>query len=160
MRIRLFYIFILCCLVTGCNNDPMSRMPNFPMLLPDNGGLLYTDNLSRDSSIMFVHFDPDCKGCQEEAALIKEKKEVFKNVRIYFLSVKEWKDIRFFREYFKLGEHSNIRFGRDIDTALVRHFKTPITPLIALYNRSRELKAVIEGNSDLSKLMDTIEEIQ
>lgn len=156
----MLYVFSCLILMSCGTTDPMARMPNFPMSLPDNGGLIFTDNLSKDSSTMFVHFDPDCKGCQEEAALIKEKAEDFESVRIYFLSVKEWDDIQYFRDHFKLGEHSNIRFGRDIDTTLARHFKTATTPMIALYDRHKELKAVIEGNSDLTRLMSTLKEIQ
>jgi 5S rRNA maturation endonuclease (ribonuclease M5) len=158
--IRLYVLFIAGLVLMGCGTpDPMARMPKFPMILPDNGGLVFTDNLSKDFATMFVYFDPDCKGCQDEAALIKQKMEEFKHVQIFFLSTASWEDISYFRDYFHLEEHDNVFFGRDIDTFLVKHFDSYTTPLVALYDQHKNLKAIIEGKSDLTKLLETIEEI-
>lgn len=158
--LRITLLLYLLTTLLSCTGDPLAKMPDFKMVLPDNGGIVFTETLPGTGPVMFVHFDPDCKGCQEEAALIKEKIDDFSKTRIYFLSLTNWDDIRYFRDYFKLNEHDNVFFGRDTDTTLARHFKTATTPLIALYDKNKNLRAVIEGSSDLKKLMTTIKEIQ
>lgn len=160
MKPKITLLLFLLATLFSCMGDPLAKMPNFKMVLPDNGGIVFTESLANTAPVMFVHFSPDCKGCQEEAALIKEKISDFSKTRIYFLSIAGWDDIQYFRDYFKLNEHDNVFFGRDSDTVLARHFETVTTPLIALYDRHKNLKAIIEGSSDLERLLNTVKEIQ
>src|SRR5690606_26678881 len=132
-------------LLAGCATDPQEILPDFRIMLPDGGRILHTKNIVGEGPVMLIHFDSDCRECQEEAEALKAQRKALSHVEMYYLSVQEFEDILLFQDYFDLGEYANIHFGRDVDTTMAKHFKTPTTPLIALYDQHRQLRAVFEG---------------
>ncbi len=108
---------------------------------------------------MIVHFDSDCKGCQDEAEAIVKNLNQFGDIRIVFSSIQEYAKIDLFDQYFNLSKYSNITIGQDYASTIPTHFQTYTTPLIALIDRNQHVRSVIVGEIEMWKLKKFINEI-
>lgn len=146
--------------LTGCKQDPLAQLPAFDILLADSTTVLNTGDLPEGNVSIFIHFDSDCKGCQEETTSLLQQMDKLKDVKIYFLTVQHFERLRVFRDHFKLANYPNIVVGQDPELFFPRHFHSGVTPLLALYDKRHYLRAVYEGKADMEDLMTRIKEIQ
>lgn len=108
---------------------------------------------------LLIHFDADCKGCQDEAQMIVDHLDELGDVKIAFASVQERDKINLFDKYFHLSEHPNIIVGQDQTESIPVHFKTFATPLIALIDKQGRVRKVITGEPQKDELIELINEI-
>lgn len=109
---------------------------------------------------MIVHFNSDCKGCQDEAEGIIKNLNQFGDIRIVFSSIQEYAKIDLFDKYFNLSKYSNITIGQDYTSTIPTHFQTYTTPLIALIDKNQQIRSVIVGEIEMWELKKFINEIK
>lgn len=108
---------------------------------------------------MVVHFDADCKGCQDEAEAIVKNIGQFGDIRIVFASLQKFDKIDLFDRYFKLSQNKNIVVGQDYNSTIPTHFKTYTTPMIVLTDKASTVRKVIVGEIEMWRLKKFINEI-
>jgi hypothetical protein len=155
-------ILAILCLVKlcACKTDPLASMPSFSYRMADSVSIAYSKDIPDDKPIVLIHFEADCTDCQRTTDSLLQNMEQLKNTRFYFLSTERFSQVTLFRKYYKLDQYSNITVGQDFAHFLPTHFKTPVTPYIALYNSNKDLVGMYKGKPNISILVAAIKAIQ
>lgn len=156
---RLLYILFVFFLI-GCDRDQREKMPDFRIMTANSQQVIQTGNIPEGRATMLIHFDSQCKDCQNEAEAIIDNMNHLEEVDIYFVSLEDNAHINLFHEYYKFDNYPNVTVGSDMDTAMVKHFQSRSTPLLALYDKNKKIKAVFEGKADMRKLLQLVDEIK
>lgn len=143
--------------LTGCT-DTLGELPDFNIKKSDQTEVNITKHLNGKPA-MLIHFDADCKGCQDEAKGIVKNLNQFGDINIVFASHQDFEKINIFDQYFKLSDHKNILVGQDYTNTIPTHFQTYTTPLIALIDRNQQVRKVITGEIDMPELIGLLNEI-
>ncbi|QRY55561.1 hypothetical protein [Sphingobacterium siyangense] len=157
---RKFTLISLITFAIGCQKDTRETIPEFNVLKTESNTIFNTKDLGNGMVTILIHFDPSCKDCQEEAEDIIKHKDKLARTRIFYLSVEDTSKINLFRDFFHFSDYQNITFGRDIDTAMAKHFRTGVTPLLAVYDKDNRLQVVFEGKANMSELLGIIQKIE
>lgn len=144
-------------LTTSCTAT-LGELPDFKIKKSDHTEVSVTQYI-KGKPAMIIHFDADCKGCQDEAEAIVNNLDRIGGVQIVFTSLQGFDKIDLFDEYFKLSENKNIIVGQDYDSTIPTHFNTYTTPLIALVDDDRHVRKVILGQIEIGELTEFINEI-
>ncbi|MGJ1285089.1 peroxiredoxin family protein [Sphingobacterium spiritivorum] len=150
--------FVLILLTSGCT-DTLGELPDFK-LKKSVQSEVSVSKIIQDKPAMIVHFDADCKGCQDEAEGIVKNLSRFGDINIVFASLQGFDKIDLFDEYFHLSEHKNIIVGQDYSNAIPTHFKTYTTPLIVLIDDNSHIRKVITGEIEMPELIQLLNEIR
>ena len=150
--------FILVILTPGCK-ETENKFPDVKLRMTDQSEILLSDHLHGKPG-MVVHFDADCKSCQDEADSIVTNIDKFGDIRIVFASLQQFDKIDLFDRYFKLSDHKNIVVGQDYNNTIPTHFKTYTTPMTVLTDENNEVRKVIVGEIEMWRLKKFINEIQ
>ncbi|WP_299568445.1 thioredoxin-like domain-containing protein [uncultured Pedobacter sp.] len=151
---------VLMMLLMQCSpKDPLATMPNFTIVFADST-IGSTAQLEHGKPYLLIHFDASCKGCQEETDTLIKYMDKMNNVNLLFLTVQDLESVRLYQRYFKLERFKNVTVAFDRDSSLAKHFGTATTPLLAIYDRNKNLRGVFEGQADMQKLLATVKEIQ
>ncbi|RWU08148.1 peroxiredoxin family protein [Pedobacter chitinilyticus] len=142
----------------SCREDRLARMPNFNLMLSDSS-TISTSQLPRDVPYLFVLFDADCLGCQQETDTLLLHIDKLRRTNIVFLTIHGLKSVDIFRRHYHMERYPNIMLAYDYQMYFPRHFHSATTPLLAIYDRDRNLRGVFEGQANTTKLLGTIEEI-
>lgn len=154
---NIFFSAILLIGMSSCT-DTLGELPDFNIKKSDQTEVNITNHLNGKPA-MLVHFDADCKGCQDEAAGIVKNLNQFGDINIVFASLQDFDKINIFDQYFKLSEHKNILVGQDYTNTIPTHFQTYTTPLIALIDRNQQVRKVITGEIEMPELIALLNEI-
>lgn len=154
----LFFSAILLIGMSSCT-DTLGELPDFNIKKSDQTEVNIAKHLNGKPA-MIVHFDADCKGCQDEAEGIVKNLNQFGDINIVFASLQDFDKINIFDQYFKLSEHKNILVGQDYASTIPTHFQTYTTPLIALIDRNQHVRSVIVGEIEMWELKKLINEIK
>ncbi|MBX2948035.1 MAG: redoxin domain-containing protein [Crocinitomicaceae bacterium] len=149
--------FILVLLTSGCT-DTLGELPDFKLKKTDQSEVSVS-KIIQDKPAMIVHFDADCKGCQDEAEAIVKNIGQFGDIRIVFASLQKFDKIDLFDRYFKLSQNKNIVVGQDYNNTIPTHFKTYTTPMIVLTDKTSTVRKVIVGEIEMWRLKKFINEI-
>lgn len=140
----------------GCGASKTGDMPDFNILLDDSTTILNTQSIPSGQPIILLFFSPDCEHCQEETkALIKEYDAV-KNYKIYFITIEPFRDMRYFKEYFHLGNYSNITVGRDYTFAMPKYYQLNTTPFMVIYNKEKRLQVIVKGTPTVEEIVKLV----
>jgi thiol-disulfide isomerase/thioredoxin len=132
--------------------SPPPVINDVPMLSINgtDGSSVYLPDVKENSVLIF--FSPDCDHCQNEAKQISDRKQIFKNYEVYFISAEPMDSISKFAIDYNLLQ-SNFHFAQ-ADPLLV--YKTvgdmPSIPVIHIYNNKRLVKK-LEGEVRLEEIM-------
>lgn len=149
--------FISVLLTAGCK-DTDNEFPDVKLKMADQSEILLSDHLQGKPG-MIIHFDADCKGCQDEAESIVKNINQFRDIRIVFASLQQFDKIDLFDRYFKLSQNKNIVVGQDYNSTIPTHFKTYTTPMIVLTDKTSTVRKVIVGEIEMWRLKKFINEI-
>lgn len=158
MVLRTFIFIFLLSSLTSCKND-LGEMPELNLTQTDHSETKVSDYINGKTSLI-IHFDADCKTCQEEAQEIVDNIDKLNDVKIVFVSTQTFDKIALFDEYFKLSEQPNIIVGKDDNDVMQSHFKLYSTPLIALIDKDRDVRKVISSQIKAPELIELINEIK
>ncbi|MBX2942698.1 MAG: redoxin domain-containing protein [Cyclobacteriaceae bacterium] len=139
--------------------DTLGELPDFK--IKKNDQVVEDVNaFIKDKPAMIVHFDADCKGCQDEAEGIVKNLQKFGDIKIVFASLQGFDKIDLFDDYFRLSAHPNITVGQDYLNTIPNRFDTYTTPLIALIDENSHIRKVITGEIEMPELIQLLNEIR
>ena len=148
------------CFGSGCKSDPMARMPEFDFRMSDSTTIMNTRNIPDDSPVVMIHFEADCSDCQKTTDSLIQRMDSYKNIRFYFLTMEPFNKVTMFRKYYHLDRYSNVTIGQDYNQIGYSFYKMRGTPLIALYNRNKNLVGIFQGKPVMAKLIQAIKDLQ
>lgn len=151
-------ICITAILLSACKKDPRIEMPSIRLLLADSSTYINTTSISKDQRTMLVHFESECLGCQKETAAILKNIEVFRDIRLVFITTQNMKELKIFSNYYKFNKYPNIIAGLDYESTFPKHFDTHLTPYVAIYNKKQKLEGIIEGGGDINRIINKIKD--
>lgn len=157
MIARISFRLIVMLTAQSCTTT-LGDLPDFRIVKSDSKEISLPKYM-RGKTLLLIHFDVDCKGCQDEAQMIVDHLDELGDVNIAFASIQEPERIDLFDEYFHLSEHPNIIVGQDKTESIPTHFKTYSTPLIALIDKQGRVRKVIAGEPEKDELVELINEI-
>ena len=143
----------------ACKQDPLTKFPDFTFRLPDSTATVSSQDIPSGMPIVLFIFKSTCEGCQETTDSLLKNIYAVRNVRFYFLSREALSDVILFRDHFKMASYPNIVVGQDYDKSLSLFFKNPHTPIIAIYNSSKELQGIYDRQPYVSELISKIQAI-
>jgi thiol-disulfide isomerase/thioredoxin len=129
-------------------------IPSITLQLTDSTTWLKTDDIPNGKPFIVMGFSPWCIHCQALTVDIKQHRNEFKDIPIYYITPDRFKNMRTFYKFYKLSEFPNIKMGRDSANTFFKFFNAKSTPLIAIYDAKKRLKRVITGQPkalDLAK---------
>ncbi len=135
---------------------PYQKFPTYPpakLLLPDSTSFYTKDKLPKKTSVLLVLFDPHCEHCQQEADILSQNIEKFKEAHIVMASLAPIYQIKEFKEKYKLGGHKNIVFAQDTQYFLPTFYKLHNFPFHAFYDKKGRLISVFQGSMTLEKIL-------
>ncbi|QEH40623.1 redoxin domain-containing protein [Chitinophaga sp. XS-30] len=156
-RILIVSVIIL---ATACNNDPIAKLPEFEILLEDSTTIFNSKNIPNGIPVLLIQFSADCKECQEETSEILANIDFFKNTNIYFITYEPFERMKVFISHYKLNNYHNVTVGYDYSKFLPAHFKMHSTPLVAVYDKRKNLKVLYQGKTTIEKLKKSVSSYQ
>lgn len=157
MTLRTFISLVLTVFIINCQKES-EKLPEFRVRKTDQT-VINVSEYTKGKTSLVIHFNADCKTCQDEAQMIVDHLDKLGDVRIIFVSAQDCDKIELFDDYFNLSEHENIMVGQDYKDAMQSHFKIYTTPLIALSDKRGNLRKVMVGEVGPGKLLEFINEI-
>ena len=141
---------------SGCRQNARPAMPAFDILLADSSTMLSSKAIPEGNPVVLVYFSPDCEHCQHETANILRKMDSLKDVRFYFITTDPFERLRVFRQYYHLSKYRNVVLGEDYRFSFFNKLKPAGTPITFIYDRSKRLKAVISGETEIGKIISLL----
>ncbi|MCR4032992.1 MULTISPECIES: peroxiredoxin family protein [Flavobacterium] len=112
-----------------------------------NGKDFTNDNLKKSTPVIFIYFNTECGFCNEEAEMISQNINKFKDFQIVFISLEEIELIKKFAVFHKLNNYDNLYFLRDSKATFATTFDVNALPCIVLYNKNQKLIEKIKGQT-------------
>lgn len=122
-------------------------LPSFDLFLADSTTHFNTGNIPSGKPVIVIGFQPWCTHCQAETRDIIQHIEMFKDIRIYYVTNYPYSQMKIFYDYFKLFQYPNIIMGQDSTNTFLRYFHAPGVPYIAIFDAKKRLK---EANGQIS----------
>ena len=155
----LFLVFVLTVIgvyyVNFSENTVAVELPpvnDLPMLniKKTDGDIVMLHDVQGKTVLIF--FNPDCDHCQNEARQISERKQIFRDYAVYFISVDSMQNIMKFADEHKLKE-ANFYFAQTEGGQVLNTVgPLPSVPAIFIYNNKKLVKK-FEGEVKLEELM-------
>jgi peroxiredoxin len=122
-----------------------------------NGGSFTNENLIKNTPTLFIYFNSECEFCNEEAEMVKENIEKFKNFQLIFISIEKPELIKSFAVKHKLNEYDKINFLSDTQVSFASTFDVKSLPCLVLYDKDQNLIEKIKGQIKPEVLIQKLE---
>ncbi len=126
--------------------ENIKTIPNF-YYQNINSKVFTNKNLKKDTSTLFIYFNTECEFCNEEAEMIKESIEKFKDIQLIFISFEKPDLIKAFATKHKLNIYDNVNFLSDTKISFSTTFDVKSLPCLVLYDKSQRLIEKIKGQT-------------
>lgn len=136
--------------------EKIKTIPNFNFQ-NINGRRFTNESLIKNTSTLFVYFNSECEFCNEEAEMIKENVEKFKNFQLIFISIEKPELIKSFATKHKLNECDKINFLSDTQVSFAPTFDVKSLPCLVLYDKDQQLIEKIKGQIKPEVLIKKLE---
>lgn len=134
-------------------------LPSFTLLGIDSSKIFSTANIHKGKATILVYFSPDCEHCQQETEDWIKHINQFKNAQFIYITNDPLERLKLFNEIYKIYQYPNMQLGRDHEFYFLREYKPTGTPYIVVYNKNKELRAVLPGGAKSEKLLAIIKNI-
>jgi len=131
----------------------IKELPHFILLSLDSSHIINSDQIPTGRPCVFFYFDPECEHCQKVTRGIIQHQRELKNVRLYFLSNAEFKEIDSFYRYFHLNSLPDVFVGTDYQFSFFNAFLPSSIPYLAVYNNQKKLAKIYNGEADIEGLI-------
>jgi len=128
-------------------------VPPFRLMKLDSSGYITKDDVRKNHQLLVMVFSPTCEHCKHQTEDILADMKDFKDIEIVMASPMSMDEIKTFYTYYRIGEHPNIRMGRDEKYFLPPYFKMSSYPYLALYDKKGNLITSFEGNQKIATLL-------
>jgi thioredoxin-related protein len=129
-------------------------VPPFKILKVDSSGYYTKDDLKKNRLTLVMFFSPTCEHCKHQTEDILAAPDQFKDVEIVMATYQPFVEMKDFYNYYRIGDHANIKLGRD-EKYMLPGFYSNIQslPYIALYDKKGNLITTYQGNQKVTTLM-------
>ena len=117
------------------------------------GGTFTRNDLIKDTPTLFIYFNTECEFCNEEAQMIKENIQKFKDFQIVFISFEKPELIKAFATKYKLNNYVNVNFLSDTKVSFSITFDVKSLPCLVLYDKNQRLIEKIKGQTKSENLI-------
>lgn len=114
-----------------------------------------TKNLKNNAVFIFF-FNSDCEYCQNEAKLLNENREAFKNATVYLFSSEPLENIKAFKEKYLPG-NTDFIIGQVDVRASSEVFGVKSFPYTLIYDKNNRIVKTYKGIVKLEALTEWIE---
>ncbi|WP_133526841.1 TlpA family protein disulfide reductase [Flavobacterium sp. 245] len=118
-----------------------------------NGGNFTNKNLKEGIPNLFVYFNSECEYCNEEAKIIKQNIDKFKNIQLIFVSLEKPQLIKMFAVKHQLTAYNNVHFLCDSKVTFATTFDVKSLPCLVLYDKNQKLIEKIKGQTKTEILL-------
>ena len=147
--IFLLPLFLLCCY------SKREKLPVLNLLLIDSVTIFNTKNIPNGKPVLFMYFSPDCEHCQAETDSLLKNDSFLKQAICYFITIDPIERLRVFSTYYHISNYPNIVLAKDYQFAFYNFFKPASTPFFIVYDKHKELYAVLPNGGNI-KLIHSI----
>ena len=152
---------LLCIIMlNACKEDPLATMPAFDILLQDSATIFNTANIPEGKRSVIVRFDAHCGDCQKETDSLLMNMDKLKDVNFYFVTTEPFSQVNEFRDFYEMQKYPNITIGKDIKKFTPQHYKSPRTPLLAVYDKNKRLVKIYDGKPEIEIILKQINDLQ
>lgn len=141
---------------TTPSEPPYKRFPTVPpfkVLLSDSTTWFTREDLAKKEALVIMLFSPECDHCQHQTDSILAHIKEFKQVQFLLVTVLPFDRMKRFYESYGLANYKNIIVGRDEQFLFPGFFQTHSLPVLAFYNRKKELISLAEGSMRIDNML-------
>ena len=121
------------------------------------GGAYTNKNLKKDTPTLFIYFNTECEFCNEEAQMINENIEKFKDFQLIFISFEKSNLIKAFATKYQLNNYANITFLSDTKVSFSTTFDVKSLPCLVLYDKDQRLIEKLKGQTKAATLIKKLQ---
>jgi thiol-disulfide isomerase/thioredoxin len=131
-------------------------LPNFSILQEDSTSWFTNRDLRPGVPVIIMLFSPDCDHCREQTEMFTRNISKLRNIEIVMSTFQPVYKIRNFCKEFDLHKYQNFHIGRDVKYFFGPFYRIKFAPLLALYDKNRNLITVFEGDTKVDKILDAL----
>ena len=131
-------------------------IPPFKLLALDSSTYLTPADLKKGRKTIVMFFSPDCEHCKHQTEAILADWQAFKDLNIVMATYQPFEEMKEFNTHYKMGEHSNVKIGRDEKFVLPPFYKIHSLPYMALYDKKGNLITTFEGTQKIDVLLNAL----
>lgn len=135
-------------------------VPPFHILKVDSATYYTNSDLKKHHQTLIMYFSPECEHCKHQTKDLVADMDKLKNIEIVMATYFPFAEMKDFYAYFRIGDYSNIKLGRDEKYQIPSHYKIQSLPFLALYDKKGNLITTFEGNQKISTLLDAFSKAQ
>ena len=135
---------------------PYQRFPTIPpfkILKVDSVGWYTRDDLKKNHRTLMMFFSPECEHCKHHTEDILAECDKFKDIESVMATYQPFSEMRDFYKYYRIGDHPNIKMGRDEKYFFQPFYNIHNLPFLGLYDAKGNLITTFEGNQKVSTIM-------
>jgi hypothetical protein len=150
-NIRIFVVILFLNIAGNAQTDTTPpylktrQLPDFSLLSLDSTVFNQTV-LKEGKSTIVMLFNPDCEHCHKQTELFLSMPEVMQQAQLILVSTETLDKIKFFFTRFKLYKYSGLFIGKDYKYFFGGYYRPKTIPLLAFYNRQKQLTLFNQGN--------------
>jgi thioredoxin-related protein len=133
------------------------KNPDFPpirLLEVDSVHYVTKSDIKKNRKVLLMFFSPECDHCKHQISDILAEFDQFKDIEIVMATFQPFDEMKNFYNYYRIGDHSNIRMGRDEKYFLPPYYKMQSLPYLALYNKKGQYITHFEGNQKVQTILN------
>lgn len=156
---RLFQYIIAAMVVAGCKSKPTEikktglegqLMPSITLLGADSISKISTTDIDPGKPTILFAFEPWCPYCRAQTRSIVSQIKSLRDINIYMLCNTTYAEFKKFYDKYELEKYPNIKAGIDYDHRFAIYFRNQNVPSLAIYDKDKRLKQVLEGKNYIS----------
>lgn len=133
------------------------KNPEFPpirLLEVDSVHYISKTDIRKNRKVLLMFFSPECEHCKHQIQDILADFGKFKDIEIVMATFQPFDEMKKFYTYYRIGDHPNIKIGRDEKYFLPPYYKMQNLPYLALYNKNGQYITHFEGNQKVDTLLN------
>ena len=136
---------------TGLEGKPM---PTIDLIAFDSLTHFNTTNGDSDKPTILFAFQTNCPYCRAQTRAMTSNIKSLKDINIYMVCMSEYPAFKEYVEKYELNKYPNIKAGIDYNMSFTNYFNATTVPYIAIYDKNKKLKQVLQGKNYVSTLKD------
>lgn len=135
---------------TAETSQEINDLPSLNIVLT-NGDAVSLREATR--KVVLIFFNPDCDHCQREAEQIKNRKQLFANHMVYFISTESPESLIAFSKKYDLTDKNFVFAQADAAAVFESVGNLPSVPAIFIYNNKKLMKR-FDGETSLDVIQE------
>jgi thiol-disulfide isomerase/thioredoxin len=136
--------------------DPKA-LPPIVLLKGDTVTRFSTDSLAKGRPTMLYFYGPGCLPCDTLSQQLIAKMDTLKDVNILFISAGAFHEVKVYQEKFNPERFPNVKLGLDYNNAFYRYFGGQAYPILAFYDKNKQIKRANIGSLPLDTIRAIID---